>query len=88
MPVLCLTVRFIVGATILSFSLELVTTLVEGQLYGKIITSIGVGHQHACALADKQVYCWGKNSYGQLNQGTSGAGTEIYVPALVNVPGL
>jgi len=31
---------------------------------------LSAGSRHTCALADKQVYCWGDNTNGQLGTGT------------------
>lgn len=39
-------------------------------LYNKTITAIGGGSNRGCAVADLTVYCWGKNSQGQLGDGT------------------
>lgn len=48
-----------------------------GVLSGKTVTQIALGYDHACAIADGLVYCWGRNNYGQLgngpNNGTGGA---------------
>ncbi len=35
------------------------------------VTAIGVGPYHACAVMNKQVWCWGKNNLGQLGDGTT-----------------
>jgi alpha-tubulin suppressor-like RCC1 family protein len=45
-----------------------------------IFTSIAVGDDHACALADGDAYCWGRGAFGKLGLGMSGA---ALVPALV-----
>lgn len=52
-----------------------VTTTVEplklaGDLAGKNITQISLGYYSACAVDDqKKIYCWGKNTNGQLGLG-------------------
>lgn len=50
---------------------------VEGLLSGKTVTAISVGHEHTCAIANEQVFCWGYNLYGRLGDGTS---VTSYVP--------
>ncbi|MFM6929180.1 MAG: RCC1 domain-containing protein [Bdellovibrio sp.] len=52
-----------------------VTTTVQpvklaGDLVGKNITQISLGYYNACAIDDqKKIYCWGKNTNGQLGLG-------------------
>lgn len=41
----------------------------SGLLNGKTVTRIASGYQHMCAVAEGQVYCWGRNQYGQLGVG-------------------
>ncbi len=36
------------------------------------VTAIAVGNNHACAVAQKIVYCWGYNDFGQIGDGNSG----------------
>jgi alpha-tubulin suppressor-like RCC1 family protein len=58
-------------------------TLVSGVLAGKSVTmlsSSGAGAEATCAVADSAVYCWGKNGYGQLGNGTR---TDSNVPVAV-----
>lgn len=44
------------------------------------ITSMDVGWHHLCAVAGGQVYCWGKNAYGE----SGGAGIfPVYAPTAV-----
>lgn len=33
------------------------------------VTEIALGHDHRCALADGQVWCWGRGGHGQLGRG-------------------
>lgn len=42
-----------------------------GVLTGKTVTQIATGNEHACAIADGQAYCWGRNNYGQLGTGNT-----------------
>ncbi len=43
---------------------------VGDALYGRAVTAIGGGSNRGCAVADLTNYCWGKNSEGQLGDGT------------------
>ncbi len=56
-------------------------TLVGGALSGKFVTSLSVGYNFTCAIANGQVYCWGDNSMGQLGNGNN---TSYNTPQLVN----
>ena len=53
---------------------------VAGLLEGRTVTSVSAGHQHTCAVADGQLFCWGWNLYGQLG---SGAPTASATPIAV-----
>lgn len=45
---------------------------VNGALVGKKVTKIVGGNNHFCAItADRIVYCWGLNNFGQLGDGTT-----------------
>jgi alpha-tubulin suppressor-like RCC1 family protein len=57
---------------------------VSGELSGKKVSMIGVGTDHSCALAEGKLYCWGRNSFGQLGNGTT---TDSSVPTEVNMSG-
>ncbi len=60
-----------------SFTTPQTVTAAAGLLSGKTVTQIATGYDHACAIADGIIYCWGRNNYGQLgngpNNGTGGA---------------
>lgn len=49
----------------------LVPTAVAGQLAHSTITAVSVGRSHSCAIAADKAYCWGKNEYRQLGDGTT-----------------
>jgi len=49
-------------------------------LAGRFVEKVSVGKNHACALADAKVYCWGNNSSGQLGNNTT---TSTTVPVSV-----
>lgn len=57
----------------------------SGVLSGKVLVGIATGQAFACAL-DSQglVYCWGKNSAGQLGDGS---GADSLVPVAVTTSG-
>lgn len=62
-------------------------TLVGGALAGKFVTSLSVGWNFTCAVANGQVYCWGANSSGQLGNGNytnSNTPQSAYLGQLVN----
>jgi alpha-tubulin suppressor-like RCC1 family protein len=45
-----------------------------------IANAISAGGDHSCALTgDDKVWCWGKNTYGQLGRGSSGVADHIPV---------
>lgn len=45
--------------------------LATGPLADKTVTAVAAGQQHACALADNAIYCWGQNPYGAGGNGTT-----------------
>lgn len=51
-----------------------------GVLAGKVVNDVFSAQYHSCALAAGKVYCWGKNTNGQLGNGTT---TDSYVPVEV-----
>ncbi len=56
-------------------SSQLVPTAVLGDV-GSDISQIASGKEHACATrTDGQVFCWGRNSYGNLGNGTTTSST-------------
>ncbi|MEJ2552655.1 MAG: RCC1 repeat-containing protein [Gammaproteobacteria bacterium] len=55
---------------------------IDGTTTSKKATGIAAGYGHTCALlANKTVWCWGKNSYGQLG---NGGYTESDAPVMVS----
>lgn len=60
-------------------------TLVGGLLTGKTVTHIAAGDRFTCAATDvNQLYCWGRNTYGQLGNNTSGSNSSV--PVAVTMP--
>ena len=56
-----------------------------GALAGKTIKRIATGSDHACAVTtNDQVYCWGRNSNGELGNGST---ADSNVPVAVSMPG-
>lgn len=56
--------------------------LVKGALDGKKVLKITAGAQFTCAVIEtNQIYCWGRNTYGQLGNGTTASSSS---PALVS----
>jgi len=54
---------------------------------GATATSISLGSYHSCAvLSDASIECWGKNTYGQLGNGTSGIYSNSDNPVSVESP--
>ena len=42
-----------------------------GILSGKEVSNMFAAQDHNCAIAEGEVYCWGRNNYGQLGDGTT-----------------
>jgi cysteine-rich repeat protein len=50
------------------------------------VEQIAAGHDHTCALAGGQVYCWGEGQFGQLGQNTEiDSDTALVVPGLAGI---
>lgn len=48
------------------------------------VDKIFVGGQNSCALVEGELYCWGKNDYGQL---ANDSGRHSYIPVKIDLPG-
>ncbi len=48
---------------------------------GIYVRDVSVGANHTCAIADGQLYCWGRNNNGQLGLGNT---TDYSTPQLVS----
>ncbi len=58
----------------------------SGTLSGKTLKNITAGANHTCAIAsDDNAYCWGKNDYGQLGDGSF---VNKLVPTPVSMSGV
>ena len=57
-------------------------TIPASALAGKSVTKVSVGVNHACAIANARVFCWGDNAYGQLGNRTN---TNSAVPVAVDM---
>jgi len=63
-----------------------VTVDISGVLKDKELVDASVGNEHACALDDAgKAYCWGRNSDGQLG---NGSGEKSPVPVTVDTSGV
>lgn len=58
---------------------------VTTNLQGLAVTKVSAGTNHACAIANGQLYCWGSNASGQLGYTTGG--TYQSTPGLVSLSG-
>lgn len=60
-------------------------TLVGGALSGKTVVQIAAGDRFSCAATDTyQIYCWGRNTYGQL--GNNSSNNSSSVPVATTMP--
>lgn len=50
-------------------------------------TQIAAGEDHACAIANNQVLCWGANDFGQLGRGIATPNQGSNNPLAVTIPG-
>lgn len=58
----------------------------SGALAGKTLTDISISQLGSvCVVASGAAYCWGRNTFGQLGNGTS---TDAYVPTAVAASGV
>ena len=57
----------------------------SGVLAGKVITSVSVGNNFACAVASGSVFCWGEGGSGQLG---NSATLTSYIPVAVTTSGV
>ncbi|MFZ9393407.1 MAG: RCC1 domain-containing protein, partial [Ilumatobacteraceae bacterium] len=67
-----------------SLPVDVLVSLGGSPLTG--VSAITAGAYHTCALLSTgSVRCWGLNNYGQIGDGTSGAGTNRLAPTAVLV---
>ena len=51
------------------------------------ITAVETVLGTTCAVVNEtSIYCWGRNSAGQVGNGDSGDDKEVSTPALLNLP--
>jgi len=56
-------------------------------LAGKTVTQVAVNGTHSCAVADGDVFCWGRNQHGKLGIGSTSP-TQSTVPVAVDMTGV
>ena len=60
-----------------------------GVLSGKIITNLSAGSEHTIVISsDGSLFTWGRNTYGELGNGTSGSNAWKNVPVAVDMNGV
>lgn len=57
-----------------------------GGLNGKLVSRLGLGNRHTCAVADYRAYCWGANINAEL--GNNNNGNYAYSPNSVWTSGV
>lgn len=63
-----------------------VTTPTQASLFSSPVTSLSCGSESACLVSGGEVYCWGRNQYGQLGIGNTLANqTPTKLSVLKNV---
>lgn len=62
----------------------------SGVLKNKNVTDISSGTFHTCAVAEKRVYCWGYNQWGQLGNNSTAMHyyLDSYKPVAVDTSGV
>ncbi|MDO4684630.1 MAG: hypothetical protein Q4B06_02905 [Candidatus Saccharibacteria bacterium] len=48
-------------------------------------TRISTSDTHSCVVAAGRIYCWGRNNYGQLGNGTQAGNTDFHNPVAVDM---
>lgn len=56
-------------------------TVVNGVVSSRPFEIVSAGYNHTCGLAEGRAFCWGRNTNGQLGNGTT---TSTNVPVRVN----
>lgn len=54
------------------------------SMNGKEITKLAMGYNTSCAVAGGDLYCWGRNQYGQIGDGTT---TQRSTPVMTSTIG-
>jgi len=76
------TATFTVRATSGAQQGERQLSITVAQPGGIVLTAIGAGNNHTCALAGTTAYCWGSNFNGQLGAGSTSSVSQ-FQPQLV-----
>ena len=61
---------------------SLVPVWVTGMGPSSGVTDVTVGNQHACAVQNGAVYCWGTNIEGELGDGNQGVSSNVPVSVI------